>query len=62
MSDFFKGRKCSICGKDATRAHFGRFLCDSNECIDQARETRDCAGKTIKQQGTVSGSDLLKKK
>ncbi len=61
MSDFFKGKKCSICGKDATRAHFGRLLCDSKECLDEARETKDCVGKTIKQE-PVSGADLLKKK
>ncbi|WP_230741286.1 hypothetical protein [Methanooceanicella nereidis] len=47
MSDFYKGKKCAICGKDATRAHFGRFLCDSRECMDTARETRECVGKTL---------------
>ena len=61
MSDFFKGKKCSICGNDATCAHFGRFLCDSKACIDEARETKDCVGKTIK-SGPVSADDLLKKK
>jgi hypothetical protein len=48
MSDFYKGRKCDICGKDATRAHFGRFLCDSDKCLSEARETKECIGKSIK--------------
>ena len=59
MGDFFKGKKCSICGRPATRAHFGRLLCDSKECLDAARDSRECIGKTM---GPVSGKDLLKKK
>ncbi len=60
MSDFFKGKKCEICGKPATRAHFGRLLCDSNECLCEARETKECIGKTMKPGGTVSAQDLMK--
>ena len=52
VSDFFKGKKCNICGKDATNATFGRYLCDSRECYDKAREARsnECAGKTMKHE------------
>jgi len=47
---FFKGKKCGICGKDATKAMFGRYLCDSEECYWEAREARssECAGKTMR--------------
>lgn len=62
MSDFFKGKKCSVCGKPATRAHFGRLLCDSPECLCEARETRECVGKTMKPGGPVSADELLGKK
>ena len=50
VSDFFKGKKCGICGKDATNATFGRYLCDSKECFWKARDARsnECAGKTMK--------------
>lgn len=50
VSDFFKGKKCGICGKDATKAMFGRYLCDSEDCYWKAREARsqECAGKTMK--------------
>ena len=61
MSDFFKGKKCSICGKDATCAHFGRFLCGSKACADEARESKECIGKTMSPQGPVSAKDLLRK-
>lgn len=60
MSDFFRGKKCSICGKDATCAHFGKFLCGSDDCMANARESRECAGKTMK-PGPVSGNELMKK-
>jgi hypothetical protein len=62
MSDFFKGRKCHICGKPATRSHFGVVLCDSEECLSSARDTRECIGKTMKPpSGTVPLDDLIKK-
>lgn len=56
MSDFFTGKKCSICGKDATRAHYGRLLCDSDKCIEEARDTKECVGKTFTKPG-----ELIKK-
>ena len=63
MSDFFRGRKCEICGKPATRGHFGRFLCDSEECLCKARDTKECIGKTMKPPGGAIGlDDLLNKK
>lgn len=63
MSDFFKGRKCAVCGKPATRGHFGLFLCDSEECLCQARDSKECAGKTMKPpRGTIRLDDLLKNK
>lgn len=60
MSDFFKGKKCELCGKPATRGHFGRLLCDSEECLCKARDTKECIGKTMKPGGTVSPQDLMK--
>lgn len=48
VSDFFKGKKCGICGKDATRALFGHYLCDSEECCWKARDARECIGKKMK--------------
>jgi hypothetical protein len=60
MSDFFRNRKCSVCGRPATRAHFGLFLCDSEECLCTARDTKECAGKTMG-PGPVSAKDLMKK-
>jgi hypothetical protein len=63
MSDFFQGKKCELCGKPATCAHFGRFLCDDRKCMDSARETRECAGKTMKKpEGTVGLDELMKKR
>lgn len=59
MSDFFKGKKCSVCGKPATRGHFGLILCDSEECLCTARDTKECVGKTLK-PGPVSAKDLMK--
>lgn len=47
-SDFFRGKKCGICGKEATRALFGRYLCDGEKCYWEARESRECIGKTMK--------------
>ena len=61
MSDFFRGRKCEICGKPATRGLFGLFLCDSEECLCKARDSRECVGKTLK-PGPVSKDELLGKK
>ena len=48
VSDFFKGKKCGICGKDATKAMFGRYLCDAEECYWKARSSRECIGKSMK--------------
>ena len=61
MGDFFRGRKCEICGKPATCAYFGRFLCGSDECLDKARDNRECIGKTMG-PGPVSKDQLLGKK
>jgi len=63
MSDFFRGKKCEICGKPATRGHFGRLLCDSDRCLCEARETRECIGKTMKKpEGTIGLDELVGKK
>ena len=40
----FKGRKCEICGKPATRYLFAMFLCDDEEHIQMAREQRGGPG------------------
>jgi hypothetical protein len=62
MSDFFRGKKCHICGKPATCGHFGLILCDSDECLREARDTKECIGKTLKPAGPVSKDELLGKK
>jgi hypothetical protein len=61
MSNFFREKKCQVCGKPATRAHFGRLLCDSDECLGEARENKECVGKTINPH-PVSADELLGKK
>jgi len=40
----FKGRKCEICGKPATRYLFATFLCDDEDHISKAREQRGGPG------------------
>lgn len=48
VSDFFKGKKCGICGKDATMAMFGQYLCGEMGCYLKARSSRECIGKSMK--------------
>jgi hypothetical protein len=31
---------CQFCGKPSTNIFFATYVCDSEECIDQAREER----------------------
>jgi hypothetical protein len=31
---------CQICGKPSTNVFFATYVCDSEECIDKAREAR----------------------
>jgi hypothetical protein len=40
----FKGEKCEICGKQAENFLFAAFVCDSEECIEKARELRGGPG------------------
>jgi len=45
-----KDEKCEICGKPATRFLFAAFVCDSEECIQKARERRGGPGGHKKQR------------
>jgi hypothetical protein len=36
--------KCEVCGKPAKRFLFAAFVCDSEECIQKAREQRGGPG------------------
>ena len=42
MSDVFEGQKCEHCGKPAKRYMFAAFVCESEDCIEKAREARGC--------------------
>jgi hypothetical protein len=42
--------KCEICGKPATHFLFAAFVCDSEECIQKAREQRGGPGGHQKQK------------
>jgi hypothetical protein len=36
--------KCQFCGKPSTNILFATFVCDSEDCINQAREQRGGPG------------------
>jgi hypothetical protein len=40
----FKGEKCEICGSQAENFLFAAFVCESEECIEEARERRGGPG------------------
>ena len=42
--------RCQICGKPATHFLFAAFVCDSEECIQKAREQRGGPGGHKKQK------------
>ena len=42
--------RCQICGKPATHFLFATFVCDSEECIQEAREQRGGPGGHQKQK------------
>ena len=39
-----KDAKCEICGKPSTRFLFAAYVCDSDACIEKARERRGGPG------------------
>ena len=39
-----KDAKCEICGKPSTRFLFAAHVCDSDACIEKARERRGGPG------------------
>ena len=43
----FKGEKCEFCGNQAENFLFAAFLCDSDSCIEKARERRGGPGGHI---------------
>ena len=40
----FKGEKCEICGSQAENFLFAAFICESEECIEIARDQRGGPG------------------
>lgn len=40
----FKGEKCVFCGKPAENFLFASFVCDSDICINKARDVRGGPG------------------
>jgi hypothetical protein len=42
--------RCQICGKPATHFLFATFVCDSEQCIQKAREQRGGPGGHKKQK------------
>jgi hypothetical protein len=40
----FKGECCEYCKKQASNFLFAAFLCDSEECIEKARQARGGPG------------------
>jgi hypothetical protein len=48
MADWIESEKCQFCGKQAKQFAFAAFLCDSEECVDKAREERGGPGGHMK--------------
>ena len=48
MADWIESEKCQFCGKQAKQYAFAAFVCESEECVDQAREERGGPGGHIK--------------
>jgi hypothetical protein len=48
MADWIESEKCQFCGKQAKQFAFAAFLCDSEECLDKAREERGGPGGHMK--------------
>jgi hypothetical protein len=48
MADWIESEKCQFCGKKAKQFAFAAFLCDSEECLDKAREERGGPGGHMK--------------
>ncbi|MCL1984427.1 MAG: hypothetical protein FWG58_03385 [Methanomassiliicoccaceae archaeon] len=42
--------ECQFCGKTATNFIFAAFVCDSEECIEKAREERGGPGGHMKRK------------
>ncbi|MDY6931159.1 MAG: hypothetical protein SVJ22_04510 [Halobacteriota archaeon] len=47
-SEFLKDKRCEFCGADANTVLFGRILCGGDDCIDKARESHVCIGKSLR--------------
>ncbi len=55
----FKGEKCEICGNQAENFLFAAFVCDSEDCIEKARELRGGpGGHKLSKCGCVSEKSM----
>jgi len=66
MADWIESEKCQFCGKQAKQSAFAAFVCESEECVDKAREERGGPGGHIKakmqEQALVKFEEEAKKK
>ena len=44
MGDWIEKEKCQFCEKQAKRFIFAAFVCDSEECLEEARKERGGPG------------------
>lgn len=49
VSEFLKDKKCEFCKADAKTVLFGKILCESDDCIEQARLNHVCVGKMLRE-------------
>lgn len=57
-----EGEKCEICGRPAKHFLFAQFLCDREECIEEARRRRGGPGGHQKKKLAEWGSSCETKK
>lgn len=50
MSDWIESEKCQFCGRQAKQYAFAAFVCESEECVDRAREERGGPGGHMKRK------------
>jgi len=48
MADWIEQEECQFCGKQAKQFVFAAFVCESEECVDKARENRGGPGGHMK--------------
>ena len=47
VSEFLRDKRCEFCDGEAKTVLFGRILCESDECLEKARESHVCIGKSL---------------